>query len=76
MSELGFDVKCPSVAAWNSFLTTYKSSPNFYLEKDPTRVECMAPPVENDAAAPPAASGDVAPPDNTDHGAVGEDYVS
>ncbi|PPD68759.1 hypothetical protein GOBAR_DD34360 [Gossypium barbadense] len=52
MSELGFDMLFPSGDAWNSFLSTLKNSPDFYLEEDPARNEDVAPSTASDDIAP------------------------
>ncbi|PPR87381.1 hypothetical protein GOBAR_AA33311 [Gossypium barbadense] len=47
MSLLGFDVLCPSGAIWDSFVSTWRRSLDFYIEKDPSANEDMVPSAMN-----------------------------
>ncbi|KAK5771880.1 hypothetical protein PVK06_048134 [Gossypium arboreum] len=58
MSELGFDVLCPTGVVWDSFVSTWKNFANFYLEENLVESE------ENEDVVP--SVGDVAPPNNID----------
>ncbi|PPS15231.1 hypothetical protein GOBAR_AA05347 [Gossypium barbadense] len=52
ISNLGFDVLFPSSATWDSFVSTWKNSPNLYLEDNPTEGEDVVPPAKSDDATP------------------------
>ncbi|PPR99823.1 hypothetical protein GOBAR_AA20845 [Gossypium barbadense] len=60
MSELGFDVLCPSGAVWDSFASTWNNSSDFYIKKEPN---------VNEDVAPTTANNNVAPSDDVDKGA-------
>lgn len=62
MNELGFEALFPSRNVLNSFVSTQKNSPDFYLEEDPSG---------NEDVAPSIANNDVAPFDNSNQGVDG-----
>ncbi|KAK5786363.1 hypothetical protein PVK06_040999 [Gossypium arboreum] len=57
MSELGFDVLCPSGAVWDSFVLTWNNSLDFYIKKEP---------IVNEDVAPTTANNNIAPSDDVD----------
>ncbi|KAH1031708.1 hypothetical protein J1N35_043882 [Gossypium stocksii] len=50
---LGFDVCFLSSAVWDSFVSTWKNSQDFYLDEDPVENDNETSPIENDNMAPP-----------------------
>lgn len=64
MDTLGFDVFCTSSAARDSFVASWKSSSDFYLDEDPADAN-MASSAANEDDTPTPTNDDVAPTDDT-----------
>lgn len=46
-SFLGFDVSSSLSVVWESFVSTWRSSPDFYIKKDPIANEDVVPSIAN-----------------------------